>query len=417
MVVQCPTCQSKFRIADEKVTDSGVRVRCTSCKNVFQARRPAAGAEPAGTTLDLTSVGAAPVGKAVSRTPAAVRPVPPRAAATRPAARGAESAARRLEADDLFGMAELTGDAPLPPLPHSSAVTKPVLRPEAAFGDLDLDFVATGTPSLGPALPPPPPQDVQEEEPGKDERSAREPDPSGTNGAPAMADDFDLGFGHPQASSAAPAKAAEPAERSAPRAAEPAGPAAPRAAEPARTAEPEAAPGRALLSSALTGVLAAALAIAVGIGSALSGGRAGWLGLAARAEVVATRVVSGLYDTAGGRPVFFVRGRVENRSGKVHGPVRVTAELVAENGLPVRAEATAGAEPSAEEVWSLRTAADVERLGRSLDTGDRKLEPGGSLPFFAIIADPPADLRRHRLRVSVETLDGRKASSPGAKDQ
>ncbi|HEY5675327.1 MAG TPA: hypothetical protein VIR81_00990, partial [Myxococcales bacterium] len=103
--------------------------------------------------------------------------------------------------------------------------------------------------------------------------------------------------------------------------------------------------------------------------------------------------------------------------GKGHGPVRVTAELVAENGLPVRAEATAGAEPSAEEVWSLRTAADVERLGRSLDTGDRKLEPGGSLPFFAIIADPPADLRRHRLRVSVETLDGRKASSPGAKDQ
>ncbi|MGZ6144356.1 MAG: zinc-ribbon domain-containing protein, partial [Myxococcales bacterium] len=47
VVVQCPTCQSKFRIADDKVTDRGVRVRCTSCKNVFQVRKPgASGTEP-----------------------------------------------------------------------------------------------------------------------------------------------------------------------------------------------------------------------------------------------------------------------------------------------------------------------------------------------------------------------------------
>ena len=59
VVVQCPTCQSKFRIADEKVTDRGVRVRCTSCKNVFQVRKPGAGADPSaapgpGNTLDLS---------------------------------------------------------------------------------------------------------------------------------------------------------------------------------------------------------------------------------------------------------------------------------------------------------------------------------------------------------------------------
>src|SRR5690349_23938157 len=110
VVVQCPSCQSKFRIADEKVTDKGVRVRCTSCKNVFQARRPGA-AEPAaapGTTLDLSSLAASPVGKAASR-PAAARP----ASSPRPPARAADSTARRLDADDLFGMAELTGDAPL----------------------------------------------------------------------------------------------------------------------------------------------------------------------------------------------------------------------------------------------------------------------------------------------------------------
>src|SRR5205085_5297811 len=66
VVVQCPTCQAKFRIADDKVTDRGVRVRCTSCKNVFQVRKAASGAaDPTpgpGTTMDLSSLGASAVG-------------------------------------------------------------------------------------------------------------------------------------------------------------------------------------------------------------------------------------------------------------------------------------------------------------------------------------------------------------------
>src|SRR5436853_1436759 len=123
VVVQCPTCQSKFRIADDKVTDRGVRVRCTSCKNVFQVRKPgaAASAEPApapGSTIDLSSLDAAQVGSGQSRPAAASRPLPASgpSAASRPpgvAARSGNGAARRLDADDLFGMAELTGDAPL----------------------------------------------------------------------------------------------------------------------------------------------------------------------------------------------------------------------------------------------------------------------------------------------------------------
>ena len=66
MVVQCPTCQSKFRIADEKVTYRGVRVRCTACKNVFQVKKPgAAGADPGpDTTMDLSALGASAVTKA-----------------------------------------------------------------------------------------------------------------------------------------------------------------------------------------------------------------------------------------------------------------------------------------------------------------------------------------------------------------
>src|SRR5437764_14029847 len=72
VVVQCPTCQSKFRIADEKVTDRGVRVRCTSCKNVFQVRKPGAGADQTpgpGNTMDLSALGAAAVAKSGSTGP------------------------------------------------------------------------------------------------------------------------------------------------------------------------------------------------------------------------------------------------------------------------------------------------------------------------------------------------------------
>ena len=67
---------------------------------------------------------------------------------------------------------------------------------------------------------------------------------------------------------------------------------------------------------------------------------------------------------------------------------------------------TAAAEPSAEEVWSLRSQADVDKLNRTLDVSpvERKLRPGGSLPFFAVIPDPPPDLLRHRLHLKVESI-------------
>jgi hypothetical protein len=163
-----------------------------------------------------------------------------------------------------------------------------------------------------------------------------------------------------------------------------------------------------LLSSALTGLVAAALAVVALLVFALSNeGAAAWLGLRAPGDLVATRVVSGLYETAAGKPVFYVRGRVENRSGKAHGPVRVTAELVAEGAADAKAEALAGAEPSPEDVYALRSAADAEKLGRVLESAavERKVQPGASLPFFAVIADPPADLSRHRVHVKVEAVD------------
>lgn len=39
MIIQCPTCLTKFRLDDSKVSDEGTRVRCTKCKEVFVARK------------------------------------------------------------------------------------------------------------------------------------------------------------------------------------------------------------------------------------------------------------------------------------------------------------------------------------------------------------------------------------------
>ncbi|HEY6052170.1 MAG TPA: hypothetical protein VIZ58_13025 [Thermoanaerobaculia bacterium] len=166
---------------------------------------------------------------------------------------------------------------------------------------------------------------------------------------------------------------------------------------------------RELISSALTGLVGAALAIVVVLVAAISDERSGgWLGYGASADLVATRVASGLYDTAAGKPVLFVRGRVENRGDKPRGAVRVVAELVSDSGIEAKVEGLAGLEPGPEDVYGLATPADAEKLMRGLSSMEyeRRLAPGGSLPFFAVFANAPPDLQRHKLHVRFEPVDG-----------
>ena len=35
MVIQCPACQTRFRLADDKVKGDGIKVRCSKCKHIF----------------------------------------------------------------------------------------------------------------------------------------------------------------------------------------------------------------------------------------------------------------------------------------------------------------------------------------------------------------------------------------------
>ncbi len=39
MIVECSRCSTKFKIADEKVTDRGVKVRCSKCKHLFMVKK------------------------------------------------------------------------------------------------------------------------------------------------------------------------------------------------------------------------------------------------------------------------------------------------------------------------------------------------------------------------------------------
>ena len=50
---------------------------------------------------------------------------------------------------------------------------------------------------------------------------------------------------------------------------------------------------------------------------------------------------------------------------------------------------------------------EADRLSRTLQSAqvERKVRPGGSLPFFALISEPPADLTKHRLHLRIETID------------
>ncbi|GAC1467400.1 MAG: DUF3426 domain-containing protein [Desulfuromonadaceae bacterium] len=41
MIIQCEKCQTRFRLDDSRVTDKGVKVRCTKCKHVFTVQKEA----------------------------------------------------------------------------------------------------------------------------------------------------------------------------------------------------------------------------------------------------------------------------------------------------------------------------------------------------------------------------------------
>lgn len=149
MIVQCSQCQTRFRIPDEKVTDRGVKVRCTRCQHTFRVTRDGpeagdpfagfgAGAGPA--PLDSTRPGVDAQALAASRSPT-------QGENTRvmSQAHAAEQLARMEAAEDPL---------PRPPPVSSPAVPRPpsVVTPSAVPRPPSLEeLLGAGPPAAAPA--------------------------------------------------------------------------------------------------------------------------------------------------------------------------------------------------------------------------------------------------------------------------
>jgi predicted Zn finger-like uncharacterized protein len=132
MITQCASCQTRFKIGDDKVTERGVKVRCSKCGTVFVVRKGDAGAPPA--TPDETPSPAAdirpatmpptPAQAAMAAAAAAPKPAPGRTP-SRPPPAGTPPGLL----DDLFGQLDLgQGGANRAPAPSASP------SPESVFG-------------------------------------------------------------------------------------------------------------------------------------------------------------------------------------------------------------------------------------------------------------------------------------------
>jgi predicted Zn finger-like uncharacterized protein len=514
MIVQCPSCQAKFRIGDEKVTDKGVKIRCTRCSNVFPVRRekgaPAGAAEAAKPAAKPEAAPApAPVPKmqpppppppAKGAAPPAARaaaakpapgplPPPPPPPPAKPAAKvdldfdlGFDVPDAKETMSDESGLDLDLGGAPGPAAPAPSTRRSAPPPSKAAPG---AEVKRKAAAAMAPPPPPPPPvardaaAGLEIDLPGDAEEQApvkkASPAPAAKTAPPP--DDFedlgDLGFTGPLGK-----KPAEPAppppkhdagpdpfsgldlDESGPRASagaeeRPPAPdlgldAGPGEAPPAPPPEAAAPPGNGeAVALARVGVIprevaekrAAAAAAAEAarppppppplkrppiLGSVLNATLVGvavmgavWVvqvmqpQRTAAATLVVAELKTGLYATAGGRDVLYVRGRVEGRSGARPGPAQVTVELLDGVGRAIaRQEVAAGAMATPEEVFEIRSAADAEALARKLRHAAqaRAAPKDGGAPFIAVFYDVPPDPDRLRINAIASLAE---AEPPG----
>jgi predicted Zn finger-like uncharacterized protein len=409
MIVTCASCQTRFRIPDEKIGPRGARVRCSRCQALFLVRRDDAPAAPPAAAAPATPPGAPAPGTAALeleltgdpfalRTPRARPPADPFAGAPPDPFAAAPPV-------DPFAATAAAAPFPGTPLPFGPPPAGDPFgagTPVPADGGIALEEAegrqrATAAPSLA---------DIGQADLAADFRT---PGPSGL--------EVDDRRTPEQAMPAGPDRPPTPP----PAAEAPAAPAAlapptasmvviPRpAASPLDDATATARPAavrRALavlvnsLSLALLLVLAGALYV-YWTGGGMAGLRAA-LGRPAEAPFEEQSVTSGLYDTVRGRPVLFVRGRVQSRAA-VGVPVRVRVELLDGKRKVAQGEGLLGALPSPEEIWSLTGPAEAERLRAELAArAPAHLAAGEARPFLVVLWDYPADMRGLDLKVVAE---------------
>ena len=165
MIVKCEQCQTRFKIPDDKVTDKGVKVRCTKCSHTFRVTRDMA--QPAGAATpgaadpfarfgapstppdsELTKPGVFALGVEASKTSEVKRaPAYPTSAPAPPAYPGSAPPAP----PGGFDFSSLTPPGQTSPtVPAVPAFTPPSAAPVVAS---PFDFAAIARPTSSP--PPP----------------------------------------------------------------------------------------------------------------------------------------------------------------------------------------------------------------------------------------------------------------------
>jgi predicted Zn finger-like uncharacterized protein len=412
MIVTCVSCNTRFRIPDDKVGPKGARVRCSRCQALFLVRRDDA---PAG-----AASGPEPA-------PPDALPPPPQPAPARSAAGALEI---ELTSDPFALRSRAVGPAPVDPFALGGAETpapSPAADPFAPVGAPD-----SFTTAALPFAPPPPGDPFAAAMPAsfgggialeEGDRRRRTPMPGSL--AALEQSDLPADFRTPGPSglevddrrTEEQAVAAEPppppAESTpAPRpAAPPAGEATGTGATGTSTAgEPVRTRGSAVRRAFSVLVNSLSLALLLVLAGALylywtGGGKAALraaVGRPPEGPFEAREVTSGLYDTAHGKPVLFIRGRVLSRHASP-GPVRVRVELLDGKRRVAQGEGILGALPSPEEIWSASGPAEGERLQAAIRArAPARLDPGEVRPFLVVLWDYPADLRGLDLRVVAE---------------
>jgi predicted Zn finger-like uncharacterized protein len=474
MIIQCTACQTRFKVAGEKVRD-GVRARCKKCGAVFAVRRDSLevaasnGSGPSAPACAAFLESAAPCPSPLGVDPFAADPaiLGPRT--------GSRAHPVQAAPQDPFG--DLIAAVRPPPGPRPSALAAPPEPP----ADLALAAPSGQPPGSGPssfAASAPAPGD------GHDPFGLPASSPLPFPGPPALApktdpfaslgslgagpnllsdlNSFDLApdeggatgavepagegaFAGPAAQPPAPALpgplsapsdevgnsarhcgsgpgALSPRAALPPAVRAPARPAAlPRASGPkvrSRTRRRRTAVGSLVNAAAVSAAAAAAIVFA--LRNPPPGGQrisrpADILQLLAgrpAGDLVADELHSGPYATATGRSLLVVRGRVINRGSSPRGPVAVAAEVLHRGGAALRQTALAGALPTPEDLWRVENAAALAELNaRSAEAAER-LPPGGSAPFAVVFFDCPEDLAERELKLTLTEVP----PPPGLRD-
>jgi predicted Zn finger-like uncharacterized protein len=183
MIVKCENCQTRFKIPDDKVTDKGVKVRCTKCSHTFRVKRgadgsalivpaaPSAAPPVAGVPENPFAQFAPPPGGEMFSKNTRIAPVPSRPEVVRPGAQ--QEITKRGPAptdvtkrgpvptrDDLAAVFGMEPEAVTNPAMAFGKVSSTARTdPASVYGGGQLPSLPGFTPSPPPASagPPPPP--------------------------------------------------------------------------------------------------------------------------------------------------------------------------------------------------------------------------------------------------------------------